>query len=104
MYFSQVSECSKWGIEEVRKSSFAVTISSQDFVSFVFLFLDHTDASVFICLLDLDHVTSKPYLLESKKLQLNVSCGSGIKKDLEIEELTDAAELLRCSFRKLNLT
>lgn len=46
MYFSQVSERSKWGIEEVRKSSFAVTISSQDFVSFVFLFLVHTDASL----------------------------------------------------------
>lgn len=43
MCFSQVFEHSKYGVEKVREqSTFAVNISAQDFMSFVFLFLDHT--------------------------------------------------------------
>lgn len=72
-FFSQVFEHSKYGIEKVREqSTFAVSISSLDFVSFVFLFLDHTwYITVFIFLFSLDLVSSKLYLLERKKFQVN---------------------------------
>ena len=41
--FSQVFEHFKYGIAKVREqAAFALHISSQDFMSFVFIFLDHT--------------------------------------------------------------
>lgn len=81
--FSQVSHPSKYAIEKVREQSpFATSIISQDFMSFVFLFLDRmSHITVFIFLLGLNHVFSKSYLLELKRSQLNVSCGLRMKRN-----------------------
>lgn len=95
---SHIFKHSKYGIEKVREqSTFAKSIIYQDFTRFAFLFLYYTwYIAVFLFLLGLDHVSLKPYLLEGKRLQLNVSCGSGMKRSRKIwKALTDAAELLR---------
>lgn len=81
--FAQVFEHFKYGIANVREqSAFALRISSEDFMSFVFLFLDHAwYMTVLIFLQGLDHTSSKLYFLEGKRLQSNRSCGLGIKRN-----------------------
>lgn len=86
---SHIFEHSKYGTEKVREqSTFAKSIISQNFMSFVFIFLDYTwYITALLFLLGLDHVSLKPYLLEGNRLQWNVSYESGMKRNKRYRKL-----------------